>query len=193
MVNAQYSLDILSFIDDTFKGMGIKYAFISGTALGLGREGKIIDNDTDVDFCIHSTERAMLDTIISVFGRSKCKVLSTEDFEGRREYVGFEWQDNWLEMDFIHTRKDKVWYSAYESQSGKWITKIYPAQFWETLQFTRHKDSERAFPTLCPLETYLRMTYGDDWRTPNLNFWHGEEGQLRKTESRDFNYDLRED
>lgn len=183
----------IKIVDKTMKELGIKYSFISGTALGLGREGKCLDFDTDIDFCIHSSNRNNLENINTALIKNGLNRISTMSFGERVEALGYEIidnkgeQDEWVEMDILHSRGDSVWYSA--KAGDVWITKVYPKSMWENL--THIQAYGINCPVFSPIDRYLEMCYGNDWRTSIPDFWTRD--YFPKTEARSYNYDLQED
>jgi phosphorylcholine metabolism protein LicD len=182
--------DAIKHVDKTMRTLGIKYAFISGTALGLGRAGACMAYDVDVDFCIHTRERPRLDEIKQALGLNVLSEMRASN--GRLEGIGFDLGGGdgleWVELDFLHTRGDKVWYSACLAGDIT-ITKVYPNRMWDNLQYIEAYGVK--CPVLNPIEEYLEMLYGEDWRTPNQFYFNQE--MCRKTKARHYDFDLTED
>jgi len=177
--------EAIQIVDSTMNKLGIKYSFISGTALGLGREGECMPFDVDVDFCVHTENRPNIENIVNALG---LQTISTMRYGSRLEGIGFDiGGNNWVEMDFLHTRGDKVWYTAIINEGI--ITKVYPKRMWDNLEFI-HAYGVKC-PVFHPIHEYLRMLYGEDWKTPNPCYFQQE--LFRKTEARHYDWDLTED
>ncbi len=182
----------INIVDKTMRKLGVKYAFISGTALGFGRCGKCLDFDTDIDFCIHVQERQRIGEIRQALCNNGLAEISEMKFGTRLEGIGFEIKGgclDWVELDFLHTRGDKVWYSAFIGDDQLWITKVYPKKMWDRLQYIEAYGVR--CPVFNPIEKYLEMLYGDDWKIPNQYYFNQE--LFRKTEARHYDWDLVED
>jgi len=185
----------IKIVDKTMQELGIKYAFISGTALGLGREGRCLDYDTDVDFSIHTDNRKKINDIVLALSSNGLNKISQVYFGKRIETIGFEIVDgnnDWVELDLLHSRNDIVWHSAFVGtipNQPSWITKVYPKEMWEKLEFIDAYGIK--CPVFSPINKYLEMCYGDDWKTPRPKFWY--ENYFPETEARNYNWDLSED
>ena len=182
----------IGIVDKSMRELGVKYAFISGTALGLGRTGNCMDFDTDVDFCIPVSERPNLQNIKYVLFRNGLKQISEMKFGERIEGIGFSLIENdteWVELDFLHARDKQVWYSAFVGHDQPWITKVYPKRMWNNLEHIYAYGIK--CPVFHPIQEYLEMLYGKDWKIPNQFYFNQE--LFRKTEARHYDFDLVED
>jgi len=168
-------------IDKALTKLGIKYAFISGTALGLCRTGECLPFDIDIDFCIHEQDRKRLPEIEKELGFNRISHCGEEVF-------GYEFGDtDWAELDVLHTQKDKIWHAW--QQGEMWVANVYPKRMWEHLEYIYAYGIK--CPVFHPIEEYLELTYGKDWKIEKRNFNQTELNRV--TETRRYNWDLTED
>ena len=155
------------------KGMGLKHWISCGTLLGLYRDGKLIDSDTDLDV-------GVLTSITNNFGPrgeeiaalfpDNFRVLRTLSFDG-----------NVMQLAFKDNRQNDVIFDIYFyyedghpglGRYGHLIninsrTPILykPAGLFEKI---RTWDSPLGpVPVPDDIEAYLEMRYGVDWETPS--------------------------
>jgi phosphorylcholine metabolism protein LicD len=168
-------------IDKTLTGLNIKYAFLSGTALGLCRTGKCLDFDVDIDFAIHHSDLHRLKEIEQGLGFTRISKQEQENF-------GYEFGVlDWAELDILHTGKTTVWHAW--QQGSQWIANVYPKRMWDNLEHIYAYGVK--CPVFHPIEEYLERTYGKDWKVERRDF---NQTQLdRITETRKYNWDFRED
>lgn len=178
--------ECVRIIDDTMRKLGIKYAFFAGAALGLYREGKCLPYDPDIDIVVSTEHRNRVDDFTKASG---FQVLSTSDYKGRLECVGYQYGSglDWIELDFLHTRGDKVWHPAIISEGV--IPYVLPKRMWDNLEYIDAYGIK--CPVFSPIEEYIEMMYGKDWKTPNPRYY--QEKLFRETPARCYDWDLEED
>lgn len=183
MINPEQTEFILGLINDPLKSLNVKHAFISGTLLGLARTGKLIENDVDIDVAIPYSSNSYVKEILAYLKKWDFVKRSeiTRDF--MFENIGLEREGTSYELCFMHENSKYAWFTWLEHGKSQWITLAYPFYMWETL------DSINGFPVPSNYEEYLRMTYGDDWRTPNADYYKSEEGfYLTGKEARKYDF-----
>lgn len=182
--------ECVQIIDEVMHNLGIKYSFFAGTALGLRREGKCLPYDPDIDFVIDKEHRTNVNDIIREFGKYDVKVISESRHGDRLECVGMQFGNDvdWIELDFLHTRGDKVWHPAIVSEGI--INYVLPKRMWDNLEYIRAYGVD--CPVFSPIDEFLEMMYGKDWRIPNPQYYAVQ--LFRDTPARfNNNWDLTED
>ena len=142
--------DGIQLIDKTMRRLNVKYAFISGTALGLCRDGKCIEYDSDIDFVVHIKDQPRLDGLEKELG---VNVLSRMG----KEVIGYGFgvdNQEWIELDFLHNYKNTVWHAWQEGH--EWRANVYPKRMWDNLEFI-HAYGVKC-PVFHPIEEYLELT-----------------------------------
>lgn len=178
----------IKIVDSACKKLGIKYAFISGTALGIARNGCCIEGDPDIDFCIHADDRSRVSELHEAMGIAQ---LSECRFNERLENVGWGFGTGnmeWVELNLLHTRGDKVWYSSRHSPD-EWVSHVLPKYMWDNLEYI--KAYGIYCPVFCPVDEYLETVYGKDWTIPDPTYYQRE--PKRVTKARCFDWDVAED
>lgn len=178
--------ECVQVIDKTMRKMGIKYSFFAGSVLGLLREGKCLPYDPDIDIVIGTEHRPRTEEIIKELGM---QTLSESRYLDRLECVGLQYGDglDWVELDFLHTRGEWVWHPAIISEGV--IPYVLPKRMWDNLEYIEAYGVK--CPVFSPVEEYVEMMYGYDWRTPNPRYY--QEELFRETPARRYDWDLTED
>ena len=175
-------------VDNACKQLGIKYAFISGTALGLARNGCGIEGDPDIDFCFSAENRDKVPEFNKLIGAS---ILSECKFGDRLENVGYGFgagNMEWIELNLLHTRQDKVWYASKYFEN-EWVSHVLPSFMWENIEYIKAYGID--CPVFCPVDEYLEYVYGKTWTIPHSTYYLEE--PKRTTKSRRFDWDVAED
>lgn len=141
---------------------------IYGTALGLVREGGVIEHDLDTDIGIFSEDfswdlinRAVKHgfDIISVYGMRHHGLEVSLKREGIKTDIMLFYKDG-----------DKVWNCLWDNGSrnnmADQIKHEYPAGVFKTK--SRRIENGIALATLG--EEYLKVVYGEDWKIPVKNW-----------------------
>ena len=132
----------------------------AGTALGLYRDGKPIEHDTDIDFEVGlnweaNNSQAIIDLMRSFLDN------------GFATHRIMEYEGKTMQLAFI---KDNVVFDIYFMYSGVELHRlvnfnehgIYDIPFQFIVELTEHED----LPFPSPIEEYLEYRYGSDWKTP---------------------------
>lgn len=138
--------------------LGIRFWLSAGTALGLYRDGDFIPHDTDLDIgTLEITGRFdEMDRAFDEAGFSRLEATHpslTDKFQRAYLFLGV------LFDIYSYTREGDT-IVAY-TDSGKLVK---PYGLFEDLNGVRFRG--RAYPLPDPIEDYLEMRYGPDWRTP---------------------------
>jgi hypothetical protein len=147
-----------AFRDGLRRLEGLRFVVAGGTALGLHRDGDLIDTDTDVDFVCPVSEQA--------------EALAR--FEGsarryQREWGGVLYQTGWLlvgypvDVHFYVPGPDESYVCRHEVNSES-VRLVFPraaldAPEWRTTRYG-------PVPLPGDVEGYLERKYGADWRVP---------------------------
>lgn len=174
----------MGLIADPLKELGIKHAFISGTLLGLARTGTLIDGDTDIDVAIPYEDNNRIKEILLHLKKFGFNEKSRIKREFLTENIGLGQNENSYELCFMHRNDKYAWITWYEGGNGNWINLVYPNTMWDNL------DKINGFNVPSNYKEYLRMTYGNDWETPNSNYYKSKEGfYLTGKDARKYEFD----
>lgn len=138
----------------------VLFVFIFGALLGLMREGDLISYDSDVDVaCFNEFVR-----------RDHWKMKQIKE-ELRSK--GFRVIDNdvcYLHNDFFIRDGEKIEIWWFDKIDDEWIfgdTVRYPASYFDKLEDIDFIGTK--FKTPSNPKEFIRLTYGDKWKTPNPN------------------------
>ena len=142
--------DIISDLEK----LKINYSISKGTLLGLSRNKKLIKNDIDIDIDVFSEE-----DIYKLIHHSKLTIFRTIIYNGRYSNIVFYDNKNQMLLDiavFIKKERDFINHSPHGEfrLNEKLINSISLTQFGN--------DNALSYP----LEDYLSLWYGHDWKTP---------------------------
>ena len=143
------------------ESLQLNYRLADGTILGIHRDGRLIPHDNDIDVDILISEKVDLRKIHDLFYSNGFR-LGRKVFYKRKiqqlAYYNIETHDI-FDMIFWYPDRDHV--------------VNYSELNFERTQDVKyfHESSEiyfqgRAFPAPAPLEEWLEMRYGKDWRIP---------------------------
>ena len=137
---------------------------IYGTALGIVREGKIIEHDTDTDIGLFSDDFdwKIIDTAIK-YGFTIISIYGT-----RHHGLEISLARNGIKTDImiLYRDNDIVWNSLWDDDGRTEIGHEYPADIMVVTE--KRVQSGSHIKTLG--EPYLRYVYGETWRTPIKNW-----------------------
>lgn len=133
---------------------------IYGTALGIVREGKIIEHDTDTDIGLFSDDFdwKIIDTAIK-YGFTIISIYGT-----RHHGLEISLARNGIKTDImiLYRDNDIVWNSLWDDDGRTEIRHEYPAD----IMVATEKRAQRGSYVKTLGEPYLRYVYGENWRTP---------------------------
>ena len=155
-INKDKSFIIMCELDDIFKKHGVRYYFSEGTALGLYRDGDLIDWDDDIDI-------AMKEEQYNKFIKKCLPELISKGYYSLYYHFIHSLNHNFLTLlknghlvDFENVKKGK----KCTSKSGKLCDELLPY----IKKLTEKPWRGRKFPV--PEESYYVYLYGKDWRIP---------------------------
>lgn len=152
--------------------LGISFWFVSGTALGLYRDGAIIEGDCDIDFEIWHSDSDKLIKICEEFERNGFQKVSSAFYKNRCEAIGWEYKQVSCDVSIRHRKGHAGWVITGDNtpHGWKWIHKIHPAHMFNAPNRINALGLTD-IPIPAFTDEYLRMTYGESWKTPQLDFW----------------------
>lgn len=159
--------------DELCTQLGQEYFLVSGTFLGVIREGAFIGHDYDIDLGVF--EDALLKSLVPALKRSKNFTISTVEYaclrqvqNGQARYCMMEkpviikiFHRTGVAIDvFIHFYDgDVAWHG---SSTLRWDNKRF--------ELTDYAFLGRSFKGARDFELYLTENYGADWRTPKSDY-----------------------
>lgn len=143
------------------KDLDVNYRLTDGTILGLYRGGEFIAHDNDIDIDIISDNKVK--EIESIFKSIGMKLGRKVIYKGKVQQIIYYTSD-YIIFDIViwHLDEDGKLYNYSERdyervQNPKFFKK-------DKLEFIEFKGSKYPMPT--PIEEWLEMRYGEDWKIP---------------------------
>ena len=151
----------LQRVKDTLDGLGVKWCFAFGSALGLYRHKGFVPCDTDVDVLILADE---IDSEGLLKAFPSLTLLRTVRIHDKYHQIAFQGDDKFIvDLWFFYRDGDK--YVSF-CEGGHWVDDVATIGDFTTVA-TEYGD----FPVPEKIEDYLVARYGD-WKTPR----YGENG-----------------
>ena len=154
-INKDKCFKIMCEIDDICKKHSVKYYFSEGTALGIYRNGDLIDWDDDIDIGMEESQynifvKKCLPELIS-----KGYYLTYYYHPSINGYIlGFNKDKQLIDIENVKVGKKCI------SKMGKLCDELLP----HIQKLTEREWRGRKFPV--PEESYYVYLYGKDWRIP---------------------------
>ena len=159
----------LIFFDDFLKELGIDYMIFASTLLGIVREGKMLEHDTEIDLCVRGKDitNKQVDQIKAsgyYTGLYNCKEKFGELYIAKEGYM--DATDGWVAISHLWVKNN----TGYINIEGRDCITMHPRYHnkdkWGTLKYIG-----REFK--CPQnpKRWLKEWYGDDWETPKAGHW----------------------
>jgi len=153
------AIQILNYSCDLINSTGCIFWIAYGTALGLWRDGKIIDNDTDLDIDIISNDH--IDIIKNLFKKNFQLIRITEDKQNGYIYqLAFLDNETNIILDLTFLKEKRNFLVTEAEYSGKYS---YPISFISELGW--FKLNKHIYSIINP-ELYLKYVYGSNWKFP---------------------------
>jgi hypothetical protein len=170
----------LKKIKRVFSNMGVDMVVLYGTALGFARGGEVIPRDWDCDIGVVAEtvediavlEAALQDEgfgcFFALFGNTDTKYISVIrcGMNGVKAWEPECHCGATMDIHFYYKKSGDeggLWWLKYE-YNGCLLGERVPVEMFK--RFDRVKAHGEWFNTLAPLEDYLTLVYGDDWRIP---------------------------
>lgn len=170
--NATTRAALLAF-DDLCARIGQEYFLVSGTFLGVVRDGAFIGHDHDIDLGIHAS--ALHEDFLEALRASSDFTVARVDHIHLREsgaagirYARMDtpaliriYHQSGIGLDvFVHFRDGAVdWHGCHEQ---RWDNTVFDLADYEFLG--------RTFKGPADADRYLSENYGPDWRVPKVHF-----------------------
>ena len=158
--NVYYEINnVIKFLN---KFEDCNYFFSCGTVLGLVREGRLLDWDTDVDIDILEPTELIINNIIDnmqALGYSYQRVLKKG---GRYSQIVFI-KAPYHSIDFCLWYKEKNGFINDVPETNI-FKRSHPFEIYKEFKNVKIQNIEFRIPS--DTNSYFKLLYGDDWRTP---------------------------
>jgi phosphorylcholine metabolism protein LicD len=156
-VNPEKAERLLFDLLDLLEKHKITYWFNWGLLLGAYRDKDFIPYDTDMDITVFWEDRKrVLDLIEPEMKKKGCYIPKVEEcFPEDRWYIRDKEK---IELNFVIKIGDKYVYSPSRSELA------CPTDYLDNLKSIEFRGRKVPIPN--NVEEYLRLSYGDDWKTP---------------------------
>lgn len=160
-MNKQAAYKVLRDVHDVFKELGVTLYLQLGTALGIVREGDLLDYDKDIDLCIlYENVDALIPASTRLIDMGYAVRSLSKPF-GRTRI---------LKIDGHHVHCD-VWAVMLDGDVRFGLSalrnrgNVVPARLFEDPKTITFRDMNFLLPH--PVEEYLVEHYGEGWRVPD--------------------------
>ena len=144
------------------KQLDINYRITDGTVLGLYRGGEFIAHDNDIDIDIISDKKA--NVICKVFKENGMTLGRKAIYKGKVQQLIYYTSD-YIIFDIViwHLNENDGKLYNYSEREYERVqdAKYFQKDKMEYVEFKGHK-----YPMPTPIEEWLEMRYGADWKTP---------------------------
>lgn len=167
---------------DLLDEMGIRHYLAFGTALGIVRDGKIIEHDWDNDFIIDADDLDKFDTkLAKKYGFNpirfkqdipKWKTEREESEELMIRTIAIYKYDVRNDLDPIYVSKDKKSGLILKGRNRNKFCAKHPIEWFKDAKEVEYMGKKYLVPY--PYDEYFKSNYGDDWQTPIREHrkWH---------------------
>jgi len=138
------------------------YFFSCGTALGLVREGKLLDWDTDVDIDILEPTESTINEIIhrmEKLGYSYLRKLKNKDIYSQIVFI----KEPYHCIDFCFWYKEKNGFINDVPETNI-FKRSHPFEIYKEFKNVKIQNIEFKIPS--DTGSYFSLLYGNDWETP---------------------------
>ena len=138
------------------------YFFSCGTALGLVREGKLLDWDTDVDIDILEPTELIINNIIDnmqAMGYSYQRILKSKKRYSQIVFIKAPYHS----IDFCFWFKDKNSFINDVPETNI-FKRSHPFEIYKEFKNIKIQNIEFKIPS--DTGSYFSLLYGNDWKTP---------------------------
>lgn len=147
---------------DVLKSLDLNYRISDGTILGIYRGGKFIAHDNDIDVEIIGDDK--VERIEKIFKNKGMSLGRKAIYKGKVHQIIYYTSD-YIIFDIViwhPNAKDGKLYNYSE----RGYERVQDAKYFQKdkLDFIEFKGDKYPIPT--PIEEWLVMRYGNDWKTP---------------------------
>jgi len=138
------------------------YFFSCGTALGLVREGRLLDWDTDVDIDILEPTELIIKIIIKnmeSLGYSYQRILKNKKRYSQIVFIKAPYHS----IDFCFWYKERNCF-INDVPETKLFKRSHPLNIYKEFKYLRVQNIEFRIPS--DTDSYFKLLYGEDWQTP---------------------------
>ena len=151
--------NVINFLN---KFRSCNYFFSCGTALGLVREGKLLDWDTDVDIDILEPTELIINNIIDnmqALGYSYQRVLKSKRRYSQIVFIKAPYHS----IDFCFWYKEKNGFINDVPETNI-FKRSHPFEIYNEFKNVKIQNIEFKIPS--DTGSYFSLLYGNDWKTP---------------------------
>jgi hypothetical protein len=140
------------------EGEGYKYTLADGTLLGAFRNQGFIPHDTDID--------------INIIGELDCDPLKKKFADQGMKLGRIAWYKNKLQQMIFYDENNIIFDICIWRQKGDSIYNYSEEPYERKQPLEYYRETRRivlygrTYPAPAPLESWLVMRYGRDWKTP---------------------------
>ena len=138
------------------------YFFSCGTALGLVREGRLLDWDTDVDIDVIEPNQSTINEIIhrmEELGYSYLRKLKKKDIYSQIVFI----KEPHHSIDFCFWYKERNFF-INDVPETKLFKRSHPLNIYKEFKYLRVQNIDFRIPF--DTDSYFKLLYGGDWQTP---------------------------
>jgi hypothetical protein len=138
------------------------YFFSCGTALGLVREGRLLDWDTDVDIDVIEPNESTINEIIhrmEELGYSYLRKLKSKDIYSQIVFT----KEPHHSIDFCFWYKERNFF-INDVPETKLFKRSHPLNIYKEFKYLRVQNIDFRIPF--DTDSYFKLLYGGDWQTP---------------------------
>jgi len=171
MDNSKSLNEILLDINDILDRIGIEFFLQEGTLLGLIRDKKLIywDNDIDIGSFADASDVGLIEKIEKEFQAKGWSIQRRGPFD--------KWGVHSYHFSIIPPKKGglSVGFAFYKEINGKAVPSSGPGSKSFSMSLFRDMKTisflNKKFKVPNPPEEYLRLNYGETWKTPGRNIY----------------------
>lgn len=156
-INIQQSTSNLLTVVDILEKFEIKYSVVFGTLLGIYRDGKLIEHDTDTDLAIWLENENKLIEAIKKIEERKIRVTRFD-----QNMISFTCGGDYIDL-YLYKKKEK------ESNVLECIHRFGTLTTMDFSKTNTINFKGRNLACVYEPEEYFEKLYGNDWKTPIKN------------------------